>query len=358
MSPAAMTSRERIRRMYEHKDADRVPVTDSPWAATLERWRREGLPADADFVRFFGLDHVAIIGVDNSPRYEKKLLEETPEYTVTTTEWGCTLKNWTHAGGVPEFLDFTVVDPASWKKAKERMTPTRDRVDWDHLRANYRTWRESGAWISAAFWFGFDVTHSWMVGTERVLTAMALDPDWAVDMFNHLLDMDLALFERVWDAGYELDEINWPDDMGYKGKPFFSPAMYRELLKPVHKRAADWAHARGVKVRLHSCGDIRLLIPDLLDVGIDMLNPVEVKAGMEPVALKRTYGERLAFHGGINAVLFDHPDQLWAEMQRVVPVMKQGGGYWCSSDHSVPQSVSLETFGQFVEHAKRLGAYG
>jgi uroporphyrinogen decarboxylase len=133
--------------------------------------------------------------------------------------------------------------------------------------------------------------------------------------------------------------------------------MYRSLVKPVHKRACDWAHARGVKVKLHSCGDIRPFVPDLIEIGVDMLNPVEVKAGMEPVALKEKYGRSLGFHGGLNVALFDHPDKLWEEMRRVVPVMKKGGGYIAGSDHSIPQSFSLENFREFVRLAKELGSY-
>lgn len=352
-----MTSRERILRMYEHREADRIPVTDSPWDATIERWHREGMPEGMSFQEYFGLDNVVSIGVDNSPRYPEKVLEETEEYVVRTTSWGATLKNWKHAGGVPEFLDFTVTDPESWARAKARMTPSRDRIPWDYLAREYPKWRASGAWISASFWFGFDVTHSWTVGTERLLVAMVERPEWAVDMFNTFLDLDIALFEMVWEAGYQFDEICWPDDMGYKGRPFFSLDMYRELLKPVHARAAAWAHSKGAKVRLHSCGYVEPFIPDLIEIGIDMLNPIEVKAGMDPVALKSKYGDRLAFHGGLNAALFDKPEELYAEMRRVIPVMKKGGGYWASSDHSVPQSVSLEEFRRFVELAKELGSY-
>ncbi len=354
---AEMTTHERVTRMYEHREADRVPVTDSPWEATVERWHREGMPADTSYVDFFGLDNFISIGADNSPRYPEKVLEETEDYVVKTTRWGATIKNWTHAGGVPEFLDFTITDPDSWLQTKKRMQPTRDRIHWNRLEQNYRRWRKEGTWISAYFWFGFDVTHAWAAGTERVLAAMVEEPEWVVDMFNHYLDLDVALFQMVWDAGYHFDGISWPDDMGYKGRQFFSLATYRELLKPAHKRAADWAHEKRLKVHLHSCGNVRPLIPDLIEIGIDMLNPLEVKAGMDPVALKAEYGDRLGFHGGLNAVLFERPDELWEEMRRVIPVMKENGGYIASSDHSVPQSVSLEEFKRFVELAKELGSY-
>ena len=237
------------------------------------------------------------------------------------------------------------------------MQPNRDRVNWDHLRSEYPKWRESGAWIGAGMWFGFDVTHSWTVGTERLLMAMIEQPEWVVDMFNHFLDVNITLLDMVWDEGYHFDEIRWPDDMGYKLTPFFSPAMYRELLKPAHKRACDWAHAKGVRTQLHSCGFVKPLVPDIIDAGVEMLNPVEVKAGMNPVELKAEFGDRLGFHGGLNAVLYGNPEELWEEMRRVIPIMKRNGGYMISSDHSVPETVSLEQFGEFVRLAKELGSY-
>ncbi|MDY7010771.1 MAG: hypothetical protein SVV80_08475 [Planctomycetota bacterium] len=192
-----MTSHERFKRMFEHREADRVPIIDIPWASTIELWQREGMPEDADWVDYFGADHLAHIWADNSPRYENKVLEETEEYIITTDRWGVTQKNWKHAESTPEFLDFTVTDPDSWQKAKERMTPSRDRIDWDYLAANYKAWRENGYWIEAGLWFGFDVTHAWAVGTERLLMALVEEPDWCVDMFNHYLDVSLALADMV-----------------------------------------------------------------------------------------------------------------------------------------------------------------
>lgn len=352
-----MTSRERFRHMFEHREADRIPIIDSPWPATIERWRREGMPEGVGYTDFFGLDKVGSIGVDNSPRYEAKVLEENDTYTIHTTSWGATLKNWKHAASTPEFLDFTIKDRDSWAKAKARMQPTNDRIKWDHLAQNYPVWKKEGHWIEAGLWFGFDVTHSWIVGTERLLMALVEDPDWCRDLFSHELEVQLTLLDRVWDAGYTFDSIRWPDDMGYKGKQFFSLDTYRELVKPFHKRAIDWAHAKGVKAHLHSCGNINPIIPELIELGLDALNPLEVKAGMDPIQIKNTYGRDLLLHGGINAVLWDHPDQITAEMERVLPIMKQNGGYIFSSDHSVPSTVSLEDFRNIVALAKRLGSY-
>lgn len=354
---ADMSSQERFTRMFQHREADRIPIIDTPWAATLDRWQREGMPDDADFAAYFGLDQIARITVDNSPKYPSKVIEETEDYIVSTTTWGVTLKNWKHAASTPEFLDFTITDRDSWEDAKARMYAMPDRIPWEWLYANYPTWHKEGYWIEAELWFGFDVTHSWAVGTERLLVAMLEDPEWCSDMFNRFLDVTLDLLDMVWNAGYVFHGVRWPDDMGYKNHQFFSLDLYRELLKPVHKRAIDWAHEKGIYAELHSCGDVNPLIPDLLEIGLDSLNPLEVKAGMDPVHLKRTYGDKLVLHGGINAALWDNPNAFEAQMREVLPVVKENGGYIFSSDHSIPSSVSLQDFQRIVKLAKELGSH-
>jgi uroporphyrinogen decarboxylase len=351
-----MTSHERFQRMFAHQDADRIPIIDGPWEATIERWQREGMPLGQSYVDYFGLDRFQQVRLtDNSPQYPVQTLSETETDITYTSEWGVTMRQWKHASSTPEFLSHTIVDADAWRKAKERITPSR--VDWDLLQREYKNWKEQGAWIVPIVWFGFDVTHAWMVGTERVLLALAEDPEWLVDMWHTELETELTLLDMVWEAGYTFDSILWYDDMGYKYNQFFSLRMYRNLLKPFHQRAIDWAHAKGIKAHLHSCGDVRPFVPELVNMGLDALNPLEVKAGMDPVQLKQQFGDQLVFHGGVNAVLWDQPDAIRAEMERVIPVMKENGGYIFSSDHSVPSSVSLEDFRRIVELAKVLGSY-
>lgn len=352
-----MTTHERFTRMFNHQEADRIPVIDDPWNSTIERWNREGMPSGMDFRDFFDLDKVAGIGVDNSPRYEERIIEETDKYQIYTTGWGATLKQWKHQTSTPEFISFTTTDSDKWKDAKSRMVPSKDRISWSYLEKNYMKWREEGQWIQGDFWFGFDVAHSWAVGTETLLIALIEEPEWCVDMFNRYLDLDIALFDMILDAGYTIDSIKWPDDMGFKHSQFFSVRMYRELLKPVHKRAVEWAHKRGIKAHIHSCGDINPLIPELIDIGIDAINPLEVKAGMDPIQIKRNFGKDVVLHGGINAVLWEDTEAISAEMNKTIPVMKESGGYIFSSDHSVPSSVSLDNFRYIVDLAKKLGSY-
>ncbi len=267
------------------------------------------------------------------------------------------MKSFKNAESTPEFLDFTVTTEEAWEEAKKRMTITPDRINWEWLRKNYDQWVAQGRFIRADFWFGFDVTHSWMVGTETLLIALIENPEWVQDMFNTYLESCMTLFDQIWDAGYHFDEIFWPDDMGYKGTTFFSINTYREMLKPFHKRACEWAHNKGIYAHLHSCGDITSFVPDILDCGVDALNPLEVKAGVDAIALKKQYGDRLVLHGGINAVLWPDKDAITEEIRRVVPVVKEDGGYIFSSDHSIPNDVSLENFRYIVDLIKEVGKY-
>ena len=352
-----MTSRERVGRMFEHKEADRVPITDSPWEGTLARWKKEGMPAGADWREFFGVDLMETIGVDVSPRYERKVLEETDEYKITTSEWGVTFKNFKIADSTPEYLDFKVNTPERWEEAKKRMTFSMDRVNWDWLKKVFHKWQGEGRWIEGVFWFGFDVLHSWMVGTETVLIAMLEEPEWFKDMVGRYLDLTIELYDKIWDAGYHFDGILWFDDMGYKNRTFFSNEVYAELLMPFHKRAIDWAHNRGIKARLHSCGDIMTRMPQLMELDLDALNPIEIKAGMDIKALKRDYGKRLVLHGGADALILDKPEKILPYINEMLPIVKQDGGYIFSSDHSIPNTVSLESYKAIVEAVKRVGAW-
>jgi len=352
-----MTTYERIKRMYEHREADRIPIVDVLWNSTRERWQEQGMPYDADLSEYFGIDSIPKIEVDNSFRFEVKILEETDDYVIHTTPWGSTFKDWKHKGSTPEAIDYKITSPDKWHRFKEKMAPSRDRIDWNYLKLNYKKWREQGCWIRGRLFFGFDIAHTYAVGTERFLIALIEEPQWCIDMFNHYLDVSLALQDMVWNAGYEFDEISWDDDLAYKLTQFFSLNTYRELLKPVHKRAIEWAHKKGIKAHMHSCGEVSPFIPELIEIGLDGLNPLEVKSGLDPVRLKKSYGKNILFRGGNNAMLWDDFIMAEAEMKRIIPAMKEFGGYVFSSDHSIPDSVRLETYKKIVALAKELGRY-
>jgi len=352
-----MTTWERMKRMFEHQEADRVPFVDSPWRGTINRWHREGMPAGMDWRDYFDADKVVEINVDISPRYAKKVLEETDRYLISTTPWGVTVKNFKEEDSTPEMLNYSICDMETWADAKARMTLEDDRIPWNLLKENYDKWRAEGRWIRAIFWFGFDVTHSHMMGLEPTLFAMMDNPEFVEDIFDTYLSSCETLFERIWDAGYHFDEIKFYDDMGYKGTTFFSPKVYRRVLQPFHTRAVNWAHNHGIYAQLHSCGNVMTLLPDIVATGVDSLNPLEIKAGMDAFKVKQEFGDKLVLHGGINAARWHETDYVLAEIEEKLPILKENGGYIFASDHSIPNDVSLDTMQKIVAKYREFGNY-
>ncbi|MEW6752399.1 MAG: uroporphyrinogen decarboxylase family protein [Candidatus Latescibacterota bacterium] len=354
---AEMSSYERMKRMYEHRQPDRVPFLDSPWGTTIRRWQREGMPAGVSWVDYFGVDRLGGVGVDTSPGFAHRVIEETDEYIIEYNSWGVTTRNFKLTTSTPQDIDFTIRDRQSWAAAKERLLPTDSRINWDHLRKHYAAMREHQLWISAGAWFGYDIVNARMVGTETLLMAMADDPEWVRDMLDTLCELALTLFNRVWEAGYTFDEIRWPDDMGYRNGLLFSKRMWDEMVRPYQQRTIDWAHAKGIKAHMHSCGNIMELVPELVDLGLDALNPLEVKAGMDPLGLKQRHGDRLALQGGFDARNWSSWDAAEAEIRAKLPVLMENGGYIFASDHSIPDAVSLDTMQRIVALVKELGRY-
>ncbi len=353
-----LTERERMIRTYKRQEIDRIPMLDSPWAGTIRRWHQEGLPENVAWEDHFGFDRWIRVFTDNSPRFEKKILEQTDRYRIETTSWGGTQKVFNELDSTPEVLDFYYDSSDKWAEAKSAMLKDHDdRINWKLLETYYPKWKAEGRFLQLGLWFGFDVAHSRLTGTENMLIGMYEEPEWVTDIFDTYLTTSLNLAQKILDAGYEFDGVFWYDDMGYKGSPFFAPEDYRTLLKPYHKKAIDWAHERGLVTEMHSCGYIEPLLPDVVDTGLEMLNPLEVKAGMDPDKLKKLYGDKLAFHGGINAQLWDNIELVKAEMERIIPAMKEGGGYVFASDHSIPNSVSFETMTEISRLAHELGKY-
>ena len=97
-----LTSKERFSRMFQHKEADRIPIIDSPWEGTLRRWVKEGMPKDADWRDYFNIDKVSRITVDTSPQYEVKVIEEDDKQITYTTAYGVTLRKFKQEDSTPE----------------------------------------------------------------------------------------------------------------------------------------------------------------------------------------------------------------------------------------------------------------
>ena len=348
-----VNSRERVTLALRHQEADRIPIQDQLWATTSARWRNEGMPEGENF----GWE-LAGFGGDVTLQLPSQSLEETDEYWIAKGSDGAVIKNWKGRSSTPEMIDFTIKTRADWEAVKPRMLWNETRVDWPGQRKAYEEAQRKGLFTFGSFYTGFTRTCD-MCGTDAVLMAMADDPGWVLDMMMTRAELCVRLAERMMAAGFDFDAGWIWDDLGFKQRSFFSTDMYRELIMPAHKLICGAFKARGKFMILHSCGYVMELAPLIMETGFDCLQPIEVKAGNDLLGLKRLYGDRLSFMGGIDVRAMADPDPaaIEREIATKVPVMKKGGGYIYHSDHSIPDNVSYQQYGLVRELVARYGQY-
>jgi hypothetical protein len=189
-------------------------------------------------------------------------------------------------------------------------------------------------------------------------------------------DYIYAIFERQCEIGLQnLAKIhgaigNKPSavfvtgtDFGAQNGPFISPKAYRDLYKPFHRKVNDWIHGHTTwKSFIHSCGSVRALVPDFIDAGFDILNPVQCSAtGMEAAQLKADFGKRVAFWGGgvdtQKTLPFGTPDEVRKEVAERLQIFGNGGGYVFNTTHNVQARVPVENVLAMYETVRECGRY-
>jgi uroporphyrinogen decarboxylase len=184
---------------------------------------------------------------------------------------------------------------------------------------------------------------------DNFLMDIYTDEGNAEALLDALMEIHLANLAKVCEAvGDIVDILRFGDDLGHEGGPFMSPEVYRRLFKPRHRILVDYVRKHsGMKTFLHSCGSIYELIPDLIDAGYDILNPVQTSAmGMEPGRLKREFGKDITFWGGgiDNRTVLKQasPDQVRIEAKRRLDILSPGGGFVFNTVHNILPDVPPE----------------
>jgi uroporphyrinogen decarboxylase len=357
----SLTSYERVYNTLHGKPIDQVACYDAPWDETTARWRAEGsLAADEDPRDALHMDlrtggwisHIA--DLDTPP----VVLEETDETILTRNGNGAILRMHKIHETTPEHVDFTVRSRADWEaRIKPHLLHVDERrFDLAAYRAMRQQCQERQLFFASLCLAPFEQMHP-VLGHEGLLMAMLEDPEWVEEMIATWVHFTIRHLEVLYAEGGKPDAAWFAEDLGFKGKPFMSPALYRELLQPGHKLLFDWAHSQGLKVIVHSCGFVEPLVPGLLAAGMDCLQALEVKAGMDVLRLHAQYGQHLAFIGNIDAralVSNDHAqidDELDAKL---VPMLRHGGRYILMSDHSIPPQVDFATMRYFFARGREM----
>lgn len=358
-----MNGKERIIKILNHEPVDRIGLFEHFWNDTKSTWTSQGhIKEEESLEDHFGFDievfwaFNTIANIDFVP----EIIEETEETILTKDGNGAFLRRHKLHDATPEHVDFTVKDREAWEKHIKPYI-----LDVDERRIDFEGYRKAKASAKKAnrffCWGGlniFELMHP-VCGHENMLMGMVLDPDWIKDMVKtyskFLVKLQEILFEK---EGYP-DGIWYYEDLGFKQRPFISPDMYKKIIQSGHKYTIEYAHNNNLPVIMHACGYIEPLLPGMIESGIDCLQVIEVKAGMDLIKLYEEFGDQIAFIGGIDVrTLYSNDKKIIdAELELKIPKMKEKFAYVLHSDHSIPNTVEYETYKYFIKKGLELGTY-
>ena len=365
---------ERMRKALQHEEPDRVPVSDFFWGGFLDRWRRElDLPPETDPYRYYDLDWIVTIpNMDPHIRPFETIREDQNEVWVKTGFETVLRKR----------LDLPMPEQMGWEtdsieklEAFEFDDPCDRRrffASGDNQIAGVGDGfqRNSPAWIETvnSLWADFPVFGSMievsecltrLVGQENTLLWMGLYPERLGACINRIGEFYLACCKAAIEAADErLDGFVVWGDVAYRKSMFFSPDYWRAYFKPWVKAMIEHCHAHGLPVIYHGCGNVKAIFQDYIEIGVDAYNPLEVKAGMDVVELRRQYGHHIGFCGNLDVQKWERGDreEIAAEILCKLHAA-QGGGLILQSDHSVTSAVSGRTYDYVVKLIRERGTY-
>jgi len=373
MNLAAQKTR-RVVAALERRQPDRVPIGEFFWTGFVRRCRRE-LPAGDDFnpYRHWDLDLVVLVPNMDPRLAGVQVLERSAERTVVRTGFGATIESRCDCP-MPDFLDFETKtfaqvealpldDPADERRYRAALDDQINAVG-DTVSLGLPSFVDRVRQYADDFCVFGSVCEPhefiWRImGPENVLYKMAEDPARYARVIERLGDFLVGIVEHQARAAQgRLTGLYIWGDVAYRRGMLFSPRYWREVYKPQVKRLVDAARAHGLKTIYHGCGNANVIYPDLIEIGIDAYNPLEAKAGLDVVALKRQFGARWAFNGNLDVRVLATNDraQVRHEVLRKLAAAR-GGGYVLQSDHSIPDDVAPATYDYVVQLAREHGRY-
>lgn len=365
---------DRLNRALRHEEPDRVPVSDFFWGSFVERWRRElGLAADASPYYHYDLDW--IVTVPNMDPWIRpfQTLSETADEVVVKTGFGAIMH---------KHFSFPMPEMSAWetdsfdKLQQLDLDDPKDRRRFysggdnqiagvgDGFQRNSPPWLETVKSLRPDFpVYGSMIEVSEcltrLVGQANAMLWMGEYPEEMGKVINRLGEYFLKMAEAELAAGAGLLDgfVIW-GDVAYKKCTFMAPAYWREYFKPWVQRMVQAAHAHGLPVIYHGCGNVKTILPDYIEMGVDAYNPLEVKAGMDVVDLRRRYGHELGFCGNSDMQVWESGDReaIRKEVLRKLNAAR-GGGYIFQSDHSVTSAVSGLTYDYIIQLVRQYGQY-
>lgn len=352
-----MTYRELFHEIMYYGKFDRMPVIHwTGWPETRERWLQEGLPKDKSEHEFLGaVRQWTGIGVNLGllPPFEHEVLEETDEYRIFRGNDGVVCKDWKNKSCIPHFIDFTLKEAKDWPEFKKRLQPDPARIpnDLDQRIANVKA---SGLpiCVSTASMMGW--IRNWM-GVENMSYLMFDDRDVYADMVMTLADLVCWGIDQI-SPKIKVDfGFGWEDICGRSG-PLVSPKIFDECVAPGYRKIRNKLEEYGVDLYgIDSDGDVSSLVENWLNAGVNIQFPVEVGPFKgDARKLRKKYGKELRIIGNFDKLTLEKEhDAVEAEIQRLLPLMKEGG-YIMMPDHLITPGVALEDYRWYLNRVRKL----
>lgn len=380
-----MNSRERVIRTLKRQRPDRVPMMDSLWEDTLTGWYEEGLPeavTEGDFFQdaaqrvanYFDFD-IEYMALDTSPRLEQKILSDDGEFIVYQDRFGYTVKKVKGKSRTMHFLDHVTKDRAAWERIKSRFVldpQDTARIDTDSYFMHmdpYPTWAEAKQKFDAVrqreryllfLCYGPHEATWRHRGFEPMLIDLAKDPEFVAEMAGTYMDLLITVLQRCLDEGLRPDGFYMVEDLAYVNGMLMSPRTWRRIYKPLVGRLGQFLQENDVAFWMHCCGNAEAIFPDLIECGLQVIQPLEVKSGLDVRELRKKYGDDLTFWGNIDVInMAQGTDAEVAHEIRtkITPFVEAGGGYIYHSDHSVPPEVSFERYRLVLDLVREYGRF-
>jgi len=363
-----------MNKTLRHVEPDRVPVSDFFWGSFIERWKRDlNLPADTDIYRYYDLDWIVTVPNMDPHIKQFEILKENDEEIVVKTGYEAVIrKKYDHP--MPAYLKFET-------DTIEKMGAFKFDDPWDERRyfgkgdnqvagvgdgffRNLPAWTETVKSLYADFPVygsiceGFETVWR-IIGSDTALLWIALHPDKLGKFIERINEFSLEVTKaQIKAADGMLDGMVIWGDVAYRNNLFFSPDYWRAYFKPGVRAIIEACHEHGLPVIYHGCGNVKRIFEDFIEIGADAYNPLEAKAGLDVVELRRQYGHSIAFCGNMDVIAWasDSLEDLKKTVLRKLNAAR-GGGWIFQSDHSVPGNISGQRYDYVVKLVREHGKY-
>lgn len=320
-------------------------------------WRAQGASEDEINLSRFGFDYVkyTVVGCVTGAvtHIAPVTLSDTPEEYRGIDGMGRHVRLCKQSATIPLPMDFPVKTPDDWARIKHWYEFNEERIDKEAIRRAAEL-RGQGFLTVVGIPGGYDELRE-LMGEEALCYAVYDEPEMIDDILNTIADTSLKVFERVLDY-VTIDQLSVHEDMAGKSGPLFGPEQVRRFVKPYYRRVWDELKKHGAALFCQdSDGNMKAVIDDFLDSGLNIMYPFEPAAGMDMVETRRKYGNRLGIKGGIDKhALRGSKADIRKELEYKLSDEMLHGGTVIALDHRIPNGVPIENYRYYVETVREM----